>query len=348
MPRRRGADDPGKSDWYSQKWGNRRASVRRAAKRAKYSPVQESASPETLSEGDVDAGSIARVAEVHRSFCIVMRNDEFIRCEFDLPELAGILAVGDRVVVRSVDDTYAIAGVLPRTSKLARARGDATRRSAHALVEHVVAANVDLAVIVAAAASPAFHPRFIDRYLVICQHGDVAPIICVNKCDLVATQPDLSDYASLGIPALHVSAESGFGLYRLRELLFGKYSVFVGHSGVGKSSLINRLIGQERLRVGEVRSKDGRGRHTTVASTLHKLADATYLIDTPGVRSLGLWGIDKGALQFYFPEIAAAAARCRFKNCSHTIEPGCAVKEAAEHGELSKARYDSYLRLMAE
>jgi ribosome biogenesis GTPase len=258
------------------------------------------------------------------------------------------LAVGDRV--RAVLDTpgrVTIVDVEPRRSRLARIREDRTRRSAFAREEAVLAANVDIAVIVAAVADPPFHPKLVDRFLVICQYGGIRPILCLNKCDLVAAPPDLTIYERLGLPIVYASTVTGAGLDDLRDLLRGKVAVFTGHSGVGKSSLVNALLGEERQAVGTVSEQYRRGRHTTTSSSLLPLDDdGSYLVDTPGVRSLGVWKIEPQTLAGYFPDFDRFGSACRFSTCTHTHEPLCAVKEAVEAGEIAQQRYGSYLRLM--
>ncbi|MFN8632242.1 MAG: ribosome small subunit-dependent GTPase A [Chloroflexota bacterium] len=259
------------------------------------------------------------------------------------------LAVGDRVqlMVGRHGETV-VVGVEPRRSRLARVREDRSRRSAQAHEEAVLAANVDVAVIVAAVAEPPFHPKLVDRFLVICQYGGIRPILCLNKCDLSADPPDVSMYRQLGVPVVYASAATGAGLDELRRTLDGTVAVFTGHSGVGKSSLVNALLGEKRQVVGAVRWADGRGRHTTTSSSLIRLDEGSYLVDTPGVRSLGIWEIDRRTLGAYFPDFDPFSAWCRFSTCTHVHEPHCAVKAAVVSGELSHQRYESYLRLMTE
>lgn len=259
------------------------------------------------------------------------------------------LAVGDRVnfVLEDCADAM-VTEIQPRMTKLARVRGDRTRRSEFSREEAILAANVGVAVIVASVAMPPFHPRLVDRYLVICEYGGIQPILCLNKCDLSEETPDLSIYKHLGLPILGTSTQTGQGVDELRELLHGKLSVFTGHSGVGKSSLINSLLGENRLRVGTVRNADGRGRHTTSSSNLLQFDEQSYVIDTPGIRALGLWKIDARTLQFYFPEFDPYRAHCKFVDCTHTHEPECAVKIAVVEGLISHQRYDSYTRMMEE
>ena len=263
-----------------------------------------------------------------------------------LQEQVGV-AVGDQVqVVPGRDGRRAVVGIEPRRTRLARIREDRSRRSEFSREEAVLAANVDVAVIVAAVAQPAFHPKLVDRFLVICQYGGIRPLLCLNKCDLVESPPDVAIYEQLGLPIVYTSAASGAGLDELRGLLRGQIAVFTGHSGVGKSSLVNALLGDSLQIVGAVRGADGRGRHTTTSSTLLQWDGSSFVVDTPGVRSLGIWKIEPATLAWYFPELDAFCAGCRFSGCSHTHEPDCAVKEATEAGEIPRQRYESYLRMM--
>jgi ribosome biogenesis GTPase len=241
-----------------------------------------------------------------------------------------------------------VSDIAPRRNRLARLRFDRTRRSTAGAEEHVLAANIDLAVIVVAAKRPPFHPRLIDRYLVLCQYGAVDAAVAINKMDLVAKAPDLATYRALGLPIVEVSAQTHDGLGALRRLIDGKLVVFVGHSGVGKSSLVNALLGEAAAATADVAGKRGQGRHTTSTATLHWLDDATGVVDTPGVRSLALAGLEPGELAGYFPEFEPFVEACRFRNCTHDHEPNCAVREAAVRHEIPEARYASYLRLLHE
>ncbi len=314
--------------------------ARRAARRA----------TKAATEGTGEREGI--VAEVRRARCLVLHEGQYVDCPLDphtLRLLTDVPVAGDRVAF-DLDDIGqgTLHRILPRATKLVRMRtqrGSSSRQQQQE--EQVLAANVDLAVIVASAAMPPFHPRLVDRYLIMCQYGEVAPLLCLNKCDLAEEQPDLSIYEGLGVPVLYTSATTGEGLEELRVHLQGKFSVLTGHSGVGKSSLVNRLLEQEILQVAEVSAATGRGRHTTTVSSLHKLDEGTYLIDTPGIRSLALWEVDSYSLRFYFPEFEEPSLNCKFRNCLHASEPGCAVKEAVRLGDIPFERYESYLRVLS-
>jgi ribosome biogenesis GTPase len=179
-------------------------------------------------------------------------------------------------------------------------------------------------------------------------------LIAVNKVDLVPPADrklileELDPYRALEIPIVLCSRESREGLEELRQRLLGRLAVFVGHSGVGKSSLLKALKPEITIRVGKIHARTGTGRHTTTRSTLYDLGSGTRVIDTPGIREFGLWQVDPGELRYYFPEIQARALECRFNDCLHDQEPECAVKDAAERGEIPAERYANYLRMLGE
>jgi ribosome biogenesis GTPase len=289
------------------------------------------------------------VAELAGGQCWVVQGERRLQCSVPprlAREFAGALAIGDRVRLDAPEST--VVERLPRRNHLARKRSDRTRQSGGDAKEHALAANLDLAVVVAAIADPPFHPRLIDRFLIMAQHGGIQPLICLNKCELGEPPPELAIYAGLGVDVVMASAHSGAGLDQLRAGLQGKSSVLVGHSGVGKSSLVNALLGTATATVGAVGQKSNRGRHTTTAVCAHLLDADTYLFDTPGIRSWGLWAIEQSELRDYFSEFAGPAAQCRYGDCTHRAEPGCAVRAAVESGAISAARFDSYSRLFDE
>ena len=254
------------------------------------------------------------------------------------------LVVGDMAYLS--DDV--IVGRLERRSFLARMRRDTTRKST-VFERHVMAANMDIAVIVVSVANPAFHPRFIDRYLIACQDGSVQPLICLTKIDLTDERhPLLAQYRDMGIQTIETSQVSGAGIDELMGALKGLTAVFVGASGVGKSSLVNALSEKDVTKTGELSKKSGRGRHTTSKSSLYDWAENSYIIDTPGIRSLGLDHIPKTELEGYFPEFESFREECKYANCSHMHEPECGIKNAVKEGQITVPRYESYVRLMQE
>jgi len=217
-------------------------------------------------------------------------------------------------------------------------------------LQRLIAANIDVVIHVVSVKAPPLRPRLIDRFLIAIQRGGAQAGICVNKIDLLEAGERarelavLDPYRSLGVPVIACSIRTGEGIVALRALVEGKTCALVGHSGVGKSSILNALDERLEIATGELH-KRGTGRHTTTASTLHDLGANTYLIDTPGIREFGLWNLTAEALPDYFPEFAEPGEYCRFNDCTHLHEPGCAVKERAEAGELNRARYDAYVRL---
>ena len=308
------------------------------------------APPIAPAQSDADPAEIGLVAGVQRGGelrVLIGASPRHARLSRELLQRQVAVVVGDRVrIVSAKGGHQEVVGIEPRRTRLARIREDRSRHSAFAREEAVLAANVDVAVIVAAVAQPPFHPKLVDRFLVICQYGGIRPVLCLNKCDLVASPPDVTIYERLGLPIVRTSAATGVGMDELRELVRGRIAVFTGHSGVGKSSLANALLGDSLQVVGAVRGADGRGRHTTTWSTLLHWEEDSFVVDTPGVRSLGVWKIEPATLAWYFPDLDAFSSWCRFSGCSHTHEPDCGVKAAAETCEIPRQRYESYLRML--
>ncbi len=258
------------------------------------------------------------------------------------------LAVGDRIVIREEGGVHRLIRVLPRTSVLARPD------PLHKHVQRLIAANIDVVVNVVSVKSPPLRPRLIDRYLIAIQRGGAVPVICVNKVDLLDDETrnvelaKLDVYRALDVPVIACSTTTGEGLDSMRSLLEQRTSTLVGHSGVGKSSILNALDNRLHLAIADVSAKRGTGRHTTTSSTLIDFGGGTYIIDTPGIREFGLWNLDRESLRDYFPEFTEPGEFCRFTNCSHVHEPDCEVKTRVEAGALDRARYETYMRLWEE
>ena len=209
-------------------------------------------------------------------------------------------------------------------------------------------ANVDALVVFAANVNPITEPFLIDRVAAIAGDQEVQVVLCINKCDLDPAVDLVRIYEHAGFSVICTSAETGEGVEQLRQLIRGKLTAFTGNSGVGKSSILNRLCPELNLPTGEVSEKLGRGRHTTRHVELYALDEDTYVADTPGFSSFDTDQMDvilKENLQYAFPDFGRYIGDCQFRDCSHRKEPGCAVCAALEAGEIEKTRYDSYLRL---
>lgn len=262
------------------------------------------------------------------------------------------VVAGDRVNVTLPQGggSGAIESVDPRSTWLSRYAG-ARYSGASDGAERVIVANIDTLFLVESLKSPQLSRRFVDRVLVSAESGHVKVRICLNKVDLCGDDEDIEKFVSvyepLGYPVTPSSAETGAGVGEIESALEGGIYAFVGRSGVGKSSLLNRIDSGLNLRVGEVAQKTGRGRHTTTYSQLFPMKGG-FVADTPGMQTFGHPGADASALPECFPEFRPLIGGCRFHPCTHSHEPGCLIKGAVEEGAIVSTRYESYLDMLAE
>jgi ribosome biogenesis GTPase len=256
-----------------------------------------------------------------------------------------LAAVGDRVLIEPQPDmTGTIAKVQPRTSVLSRALSGVNYS-----YQQVILANADQILIVFACQQPEPHLRMLDRFLVVAERAHIPAIIVVTKLDLTTqafAESIFGIYEKLGYPVIYTSSKSNEGIERLKTYLPDKISSLAGPSGVGKTSLLQKILPNLHLLVREVGlGAQGKGRHTTQVRQLYPLDSGGWLADTPGMRTLALWDITGEELDAYYREITPLIASCQFNDCTHSHEPGCAVRKAVEIGQIAQSRYDSYLRL---
>ena len=261
-----------------------------------------------------------------------------------------VLFPGDKVIVEPDGEDFVINNMIARTSLLSRVKKDSTRLDSSVGATKNIAANINLAVIVVAAKNPPLHPKFIDRYLMVLQNSGIDSIICLNKADLKGENEEktLDIYRNIGIPVIETSTVKKEGIEQLKEYLLGKQAIFVGNSGVGKSSLTNALMESEEIKTSHVSEKSGKGRHTTTTSKYYVWDEKSSIIDTPGIRSLDISTFQPQEIQEYFQEFEAWSCKCKFSNCLHYKEPEnlCMVKQGVKSGIISKDRYKSYIRIL--
>ena len=300
----------------------------------------------------MDRKFTATVVRATGSWYDVLHDGETVRCRIrGRLRLKGVrstnpVVVGDEVACEADEGgDYVIADILPRRNYVIRRASNLSKES------HIIAANVDQALLMASLRSPETPTEFVDRFLVTCEAYKVPVTILLSKLDLQdaeAVAEFRAGYEGAGYRVLEVSVREGRGVEEVRELLAGRTTLVSGNSGVGKSTLIQAIDPSLDIRTGEISESHHKGRHTTTFSTMYPLAGGGAVIDTPGIKGFGLIDIDEAELWHYFPEMMRVAPACRFYNCTHTHEPGCAVTEAVKAGEIAWPRYESYLKIRDE
>lgn len=292
----------------------------------------------------------ATILEVFYDRVFVLRGEDIIETRFISKvksDYRKIVFPGDRVLLNK--DNF-IEKIVFRKNILCREKYDGTRIDGSGKLK-IVACNIDLAVLVVSFSAPPLHSKFIDRYLLLLQNSHIDCILCVNKSDLKTKREEeiLDIYRSLGLVVIETSTTTLDGIPALCEVLVGKQSIFVGHSGVGKSSLIRCVTGKD-VRVDYVGQKSGKGRHTTTSSKYYLFGKCSSIIDTPGIRSLDIRKFSPVEIKSYFSEFRKYEESCKYKDCMHYLEDerDCGVKSGVREGFIHRDRYESYRKLIAE
>ena len=283
----------------------------------------------------------------------VLHEGEILRCRMrGKLRLRGVrstnpVVVGDTVHCEAGEDgEWVIVDIAPRHNYIIRRASNLSKES------HIIASNIDRAMLVVTLVEPITAVEFIDRFLVTCEAYKVPVTILLAKIDLLRETPEMVEqfhqvYEGAGYEVIDISATEGIGVERVKEMLAGKTTLLSGNSGVGKSTLIGAIDPTIDIRTGEISDSFHKGKHTTTFSTMYRVADG-FIIDTPGVKGFGLIDIDDKELWHYFPEMISRAGECKFFNCTHTREPHCAVIEAVKREEIAFSRYESYLKILDE
>ena len=257
------------------------------------------------------------------------------------------VVVGDRVVVEPDGDSSAIVEIIPRRNYVIRRASNLSKES------HIIAANVDHALLIVTLHAPSTPKEFVDRFLVTCEAYKVPVTIVLGKADTLTDEAAeeatefTAIYEDAGYEVIRLSSMTGEGIELIRAMLAGHTTLVAGNSGVGKSTLVGSIDPTLDIRTGEISESHHKGKHTTTFSTMYPI-EGGYIIDTPGIKGFGLIDIDSKELCRYFPEMMRLAPDCRFYNCTHTHEPGCAVQEAVKEGTVAWSRYESYLKILDE
>ena len=341
----------------------RKIAVEKDRSKYKKTDVDQRKKNDSLKQEDFSHLTRGRILAINpEGICVDATGENWI-CQLkgtlkqEKSRLKNLVAVGDFVHFEKKDNkTGSICHVEKRRSILSRADNLLRRK------QQLIAVNIDQVIITCSVVFPALKPHLIDRYVIATLKGNMTPIIAINKIDLLQENSDtdpvtlevetymynefLKAYSALRIPVISLSIHTGEGLSELKALMYGKTSVFSGQSGVGKSSLINAMTGSS-LKIGAVVGKTNKGSHTTTTTHLVPIGGGGFCIDTPGIKSFGIWDLEEKNLQTYYPEFLPFAEQCKFPDCSHRNEPDCAVKKAVEEEKISELRFASYCALLA-
>ena len=285
-------------------------------------------------------------------FSVKIENGEIVNCrikgKFRLKEIktTSPVTVGDFVMIEmQEDDNGLIIEIEDRKNYIIRKSVNLSKRA------HIIASNIDLAFLVVTINHPKTYANFIDRFLVSAEAYHIPTTLIFNKIDLL-TEEELLEleeyiriYSKIGYKCIKTSVEENINIDKVMDEMKGKTSVFSGNSGVGKSSLINLIDSDMNIKTDDISDSHNQGKHTTTFAEMHELKFGGYIIDTPGIKGLGIVDIEKEVIHHYFPEMRAIMNNCKFNNCVHVNEPKCAVKDAVENGEISESRYQNYLNL---
>ena len=260
------------------------------------------------------------------------------------------VAVGDHVKIsENTDDTAFITEIKQRRNYIIRRASNLSKES------HIIAANIDTAMLIVTLAHPMTSTTFIDRFLATAEAYRVQAVIVINKVDLLTDEEDRQYleavtylYKSIGYKVMHTSAQTGEGINQIKELLQNRTTLLSGNSGVGKSSIINAILPGLSLRTAAISDLHDTGMHTTTFSEMYPIDNGGWIIDTPGVKGFGTIDFDRHEVAHYFPEIFKISSDCRYSNCTHTHEPGCAVVAALENHQIAQSRYSSYLNILED
>ena len=285
-------------------------------------------------------------------YTVESRDGSFIECKLKGKfKTKGIkntnpIAVGDLVEFEMPDDVGLITKIEPRRNYIIRKSTNLSKQ------HHIIASNIDQAVLIISLIEPRTTTGFIDRFLITAEAYSIPAILVFNKLDIYSSEQideleKLTNiYSSINYETLHVSAKTGLNLETLKSILKGKKSLFSGHSGVGKSALVNAMDASQSLKIGEVSQYHLKGKHTTTYATMHHLNFGAHIIDTPGIKEFGLLNFHVQELSHYFPEMRQYLGKCKFNDCTHDQEPGCTVKLAVMEGDISQERYTNYLKIL--